>query len=744
MPEIVYTTPLVKQPKVSILVPIFNVEKYLRECLDSVVGQTLKEVEIICIDDGSTDSSPKIIKEYAAKDPRIVVITKKNSGYGDSMNKGLAKARGEYIGIVESDDWAEKDMFKDLYELAKRHRVEVVKSNYYSYYSDLTEKSPQWNDELGAVFNTEQRRVITDKNTLFQLIPEQDAGEVINPREKQAIFYCKPAIWTAIYETEFLKKNKIDFLPTPGASYQDTAFNFKVWACATRVFFTKEAYLHYRLDNEASSVNNPGKVFCVSDEYKEIERFLKANKLDTILGSLSQITKFGGYIWNFNRLKDGLDEEFLPLFSKEYVAADKSGQIDYVYFDLNRRRDLREIIADPDMFLARKRAREKAKVSVIVAVYNTERYLRKCLDSIVNQTLKDIEIICVNDGSHDDSLSILTEYWSKDPRITIYDQTNQGLSVVRNKGMRMASSNFYTFVDSDDFLDPAICEKLYTAVTKNKCDIAICGANVVYTGQTSTDFRRSDDEYFRHKYRGKVKISDAVIKSTDVVAWNKIYRASIQRRYDIYFPRGLLYEDAKFYNDFMILAKSAYYLDEKLYNYVRNGDGIMGATARKNPRAIDHVRVVIESFKFMKDRDLFDKHTQLFLHNFIEYFRLARRLMPTNDLPKLYDLAEKFLRDYGSYLNSFDKSLVPAISKLLPRVSAATRLKRGVRNRLKRPARAVLSKVSLGYRAQRIILPAIAAIDRKLDYTNKSTSEQLESLTAKIEQLQDELDKLRK
>lgn len=107
-------------PKVSIVIPIYNVERYLRQCLDSVVNQTLKDIEIICVDDGSTDSSPDIIKEYVDKDPRVKVITKPNSGYGNSMNRGFDMAEGEYIGIVESDDYADPDMFENSMRLPVR------------------------------------------------------------------------------------------------------------------------------------------------------------------------------------------------------------------------------------------------------------------------------------------------------------------------------------------------------------------------------------------------------------------------------------------------------------------------------------------------------------------------------------------------------------------------------------------------------------------------------------------------
>lgn len=274
-------------PKVSILVPIFNVEKYLRQCLDSIVNQTLHDIEIICLNDGSTDSSPEIIKEYAKQDSRIVVIDKKNSGYGDSMNQGLKKARGEYVGIVESDDWIDLDAFEKLYNIAKINKAEVVRSNYY--------------------FNKAGK----DKKNYY--IPSVDAGRIIDPVRHTWIFLQAPAIWSAIYERKFLEKNQIEFLPTPGASYQDTGFNFKVWASAHRAYFTTEAFLHYRIDNEASSVNNPGKVMNVCYEYNEIEKFLKDHKLVDELYSTMIIAKYGAYLWNIERLT----AKHLPGFIKQ-------------------------------------------------------------------------------------------------------------------------------------------------------------------------------------------------------------------------------------------------------------------------------------------------------------------------------------------------------------------------------------------------------------------------------------------
>lgn len=295
-----------KAPKVSVLVPIYNVEAYLRQCLESLVNQSLSDIEIICINDGSTDGSADIIQEFQKSDSRIRVISKKNTGYGDSMNCGLKKADGEYIAIVEPDDFIDLDAFEKLYNYAHTYNAEVVRANYYLHQGG--------------------------KDTKFSYIVPADAGHIVNPRQHSWIFFQAPAIWSAIYRRDFLNQNDIRFLPTPGASYQDTGFNFKVWASATRAYFTIEAFLHYRTDNESSSVKNPGKIMNVCHEYAEIEKYLEKHHLLTELGPLMEASKFGAYYWNICRLQPKYLTEFLTQIKQEYQAADDAGRLISSYF----------------------------------------------------------------------------------------------------------------------------------------------------------------------------------------------------------------------------------------------------------------------------------------------------------------------------------------------------------------------------------------------------------------------------
>jgi len=332
--------------KVSVVIPVYNMEKYLRQCLNSVAGQTLKDLEIICVNDGSTDSSKAILDEYAAKDSRFIIIDKPNSGYGHSMNCGFDKATGEYIGIVESDDYADPEMFEDLYREAKKYSLDIVKSGFYYYWSVPEEKNIE--EKVGS-------KIMCSR----VFCPVTD----FRSRMEQADFFnIKPTIWSAIYRKDFIRENHIRFNETPGASFQDSSFNFKVMALAKRLKLTEKSYLHYRQDNEASSVNSPGKVFCVCDEYQEMERFL--NEHLELKGKLEKIRtriKYDSYIWNYERLAEPLQRQFLERASKEFGEDMKQGLLDKKLFPYYKWEYLMAILMVPEEYHKKRIAEKKGE-----------------------------------------------------------------------------------------------------------------------------------------------------------------------------------------------------------------------------------------------------------------------------------------------------------------------------------------------------------------------------------------------
>lgn len=293
-------------PKLSILVPIFNVEKYLDECLNSLAKQTLKDVEVICINDGSTDGSSNILQRYAKKYTNFTVINKKNSGYGDSMNQGLKKATGEYIGIVESDDFIEPNAFEELYKLATKTSADIVKANYF-YHSEA-------GDEI------------------HEVVKNQKLNTPLSISDNPSILLEEPGIWSAIYRRDFLNKNKIRFRTTPGASYQDTGFHFKSFCAAKRIVYTKKAYLHYRTDNANSSVKSLEKVNYIVGEYAEIEKYIGNLDLSKEAIYTLQVAKFGAYHWNLQRLPKTLAVKFAKTIKAEFKTTRESDLLQKKYF----------------------------------------------------------------------------------------------------------------------------------------------------------------------------------------------------------------------------------------------------------------------------------------------------------------------------------------------------------------------------------------------------------------------------
>lgn len=312
---------------VSVLTPVYNVEKYLPECLDSLKAQTLRDIEFICINDGSTDSSLEILRRYAADDPRFVIIDKSNSGYGASMNRGLDVARGEYVGIVESDDVASPKMFKKLYQFAKKHDCDIVKSNYYEYDGQT--------DVFQDVFGN------------FR------CGEVFDVREDLDVLKMIPIIWAAIYRRSMLVETGVRFNETPGASFQDTSFVFRAWVASRRIALLRDAYLHYRVSRAESSVKSDSKVFEVCSEYDMSYDFLHQDPQRVEdFGGLINVVKLGTYRWNYNRIAERHRAAFCERWSQELRRDDAEGLLDASYFEPGDWEVVRAIRDDPEGFVA--------------------------------------------------------------------------------------------------------------------------------------------------------------------------------------------------------------------------------------------------------------------------------------------------------------------------------------------------------------------------------------------------------
>ena len=298
--------------KVSIIVPVYNVEQYLKQCLDSIINQTLEEIEIICVDDGSTDNSGKICDEYSLKDKRINVIHKENTGYGKAMNIGFDNAKGKYIGIVEPDDYVLSNMYEILYNKAIETDVDFIKADFYRF-----------------VFN----------DFFYNKIDKSDRyyNEVINPQENLKVFDFTMNTWSGIYKKDFIEKYHIRHNETPGASFQDNGFWFQTLCRATKVYFINTPFYMNRRDNPNSSVNNKEKIFCMKQEYDYIKLFLDKNPdLKKKYLGIFHYKRFCNYETVFLKTTLFLKKKFLKVFSKDYRQAYKNKEIDKSLFTMKQ------------------------------------------------------------------------------------------------------------------------------------------------------------------------------------------------------------------------------------------------------------------------------------------------------------------------------------------------------------------------------------------------------------------------
>lgn len=253
------------------------------------------------------------------------------------------------------------------------------------------------------------------------------------------------------------------------------------------------------------------------------------------------------------------------------------------------------------------------KVSLIIPVYNVELYLEKCLDSAVNQSFSDIEIITVNDGSTDKSLEILEQYQSKDKRIKIIKQENQGLSVARNVGIKAASGEFLAFLDSDDFLDIDMIKIMYEKLQKDNLDIVICGFNQVDEQGDITHQTYMKEEVFQKEYVFKRMLA-AYMTS---MACNKLFKKSLFIDHDLFYPVGIVHED-------LAVTYKSFYQSNRigsvpypLYNWFRRQGSITKSVTSKH---IDNIFYVLEDTKiFLNDNDIFEKYFISFLRRYFHF-----------------------------------------------------------------------------------------------------------------------------
>lgn len=399
--------------KVSVVIPIYNVEPYIGECLSSVCEQTYKDLEIICVHDAGQDGSIDIAREYAKKDARITIIENEtNQGLSFSRNVGLDNSHGEYVYFLDSDDKIVPEAIEELCSIATADGLDAAVFCADFIYDDesLREKF----SSNPAVFKGEYPYVLSGLDLFIQWMK---------------IWDWMPSQPRFFYRRDFLVNNKIRYIE--GMLHEDEIFTFDVLMNAQRIRVVDKPYFIRRFRD--NSIMTTG---------------MSMRNVFGCYRILQHVTDMSVKLKNKTEVVKGIE------FYREKIASNAKGKL----------RSVQEGVGGNETHIP--------ILSVVIPVYNVEPYLAECLDSVLAQSMLDYEVICVDDGSTDKSPEIMEKYEGLDPRIhCYYEKVNRGQSVARNIGLEKACGKYVYMLDADDKIAPGAFETLTNLCEEDDLDI---------------------------------------------------------------------------------------------------------------------------------------------------------------------------------------------------------------------------------------------------------------------------------
>ncbi len=321
-------------PKISIVVPIYNVEKYLHQCVDSILAQTLKDIEVILVDDGSPDKCPQICDEYADKDKRVRVIHQPNGGYGKAVNNGIATATGDYIGIVESDDWIEPNMYEKLYASAEKFGSDMVKCRFYNF---------------DSFRNPQDKSYGRKKYQLQNIVPNDRAFDIF---DYPLLLAYHSSVWAALYKKDFIRKLK--FQETRSAAYQDFPFTMIALVKAAKISAVYDELLHYRQEegNASSTRRTDQRLIVMAEQALYARQELKK------LGVFDRLKEeFYLHVWGANYgFYEAIDAEYKKAYFDKLheVFRELKDDVSFKFKHLKKHKKLIKAFIDGDFVSAQK------------------------------------------------------------------------------------------------------------------------------------------------------------------------------------------------------------------------------------------------------------------------------------------------------------------------------------------------------------------------------------------------------
>ena len=602
---------------VSVVIPVFNTELYLSTCLDSVLNQTLKNIEIICIDDGSTDNSLQILKNYQKKDKRIKIISKNNEGQGIARNIGINEAIGEYIAFVDSDDFIKEDMLEKLYKSCISNDLDMVMCKVASYNELTCEINDSlWYYSLG-VFNDFEKKVFSHKDTMD--------------------FTCEISVtpYNKLYKNSLIKKHDIKF--AENLIFEDEVFFYDVYLKAKRVSIVDETLYYYRMNREGSTVDNAEdkdysdivsifkliiEKFKETNSWEDYKVYVSNRFIHLMLWRYSQTSKKfkKNFFYQLKQLLiELLDDEEI----KNNLSLKVKHRVDLLIYSINYK----------DFIINDKRK----LFSIVMACYNVENYISDAINSVINQSFgfeSNVELILVDDGSTDNTPEICLKYVKNYPdNIKYFYQKNQGQAAARNFGLKHINGKYINFLDSDDTLRADTLEYVFPFFEKHFHEIDLVSIPIRFFE------RQKGDHILNYKYK-----FDKIIDLNEYWCYPQLSASSAFFKSELFdkfqFDTNLVSSEDSIMVNKILLEKMSYgVLKKGAYNY------------RKR---FDESSTIDTSNKSM---DFYNNRLRNYFINLIDY-----SLEKCNSVPKflqymiIYDIQWLFSKDLIRLLSEHDES----------------------------------------------------------------------------------------
>ncbi len=588
------------KPKISIILPIYNDEKYLNDFFKNLLNQTFKNFEIICLDYGSTDISLLILKKYEKIDKRFIILSQYKENLTEINNNVLNIAKGEYLLFLNIGIFFSKDMIYNIIKVADKEKTDIIIYGFEKYnrilgkylYENFSFQKKQW--------------------------PNKIFNYTVNPNEIFTSFY--PFLWNKLFSSTFIKKNNLYFLN----KFNSMNFFFMNIALikASKIYLLNKYIIYYQEEilDQTQFINNLYPLKFYKQLFK-LKKFIEENKLFISLKETYKnfVKKVCIYYLKNNKEKNiiiyekfikkkfqklGIDNIPSNLISEEFHEK----FLNHFYFKhinmINEKFEV-NIVKNVNYLF-------NPKVSVIIPVYNVENYIIKCLDSIINQKLYEIEIIVVNDGSTDNSLQIVESFAKNNDRILILSQINRGLSEARNTGIKYSKGEYIYFIDGDDYLDDnCLFDLYYEAVTKN-LDIIFFDANSFLDEKRENNKPELINKFnnYLHYYHRKGNYKE-ILNGTEMflkMKQNNEYRTSaclqfIKKEFyikvDLSFYPGIIHEDNLFSFLAILQANRTIHINKNYYNRRVHENSIM-TTSINVKNVYGYFIVYCEILKFLE------------------------------------------------------------------------------------------------------------------------------------------------